>query len=99
MGLRSFPPRLPSKSIYPGSDGDGLLQPGVFARQIFEPFRLIELETAIFPALAIVGVVRDVPFPANLLDRLSLPQQDFRFAEFVNDLFNRVFHTWHSALL
>ena len=60
---------------------------------------MIECEAAIFLALAIVRGVGEAPLPAKVLDRLSLGQEDFRFAGLVNDLFDKVFHAWHDPRL
>ncbi len=77
----------------------GSLQTGILSFQILEPFRLIQFEASIFLAPARVRGVGDIPLPADVFDCLPLSEEYFRFAEFVNDLFDGEFNAWNDTLL
>ncbi len=60
---------------------------------------MIEFKASILLAPAIVRGVGNTPRAANILDSLPLGQEDFRFPQVVNDLFDGEFNAWNDTLL
>ena len=69
----------------------GLLKPGILCLEFLQAFRLINLQTTVALAPA---VVRPVGYPdllAGVGDAPTLPEQDIRLTQLVDDLLRGVF--------
>ncbi len=73
----------------------GAPQPGVLAFEILETLRLVELQTAVLAAPAVIALFRDPKRSADPSDRLAPAQPNLSLPKQGNDLLRRVSLPYH----